>query len=121
MTEPLRCCCAGRPHQDDIVTGYNQRASIVRERKCQFPYKCTSEYRKLQCVPKRGLSPQRFFGQDGLALGDEILFPEFAWTLESETVVRDGKQLSPAEDYLDGSTVELSFYAAFYTPSSRVC
>mmetsp|Transcript_26182 Transcript_26182/g.73392 ORF Transcript_26182/g.73392 Transcript_26182/m.73392 type:complete len:553 (-) Transcript_26182:215-1873(-) len=106
---------------DDVVSEYNARHEIVRERKCQLPYKCESEYKPLECVPSEGNSPERFFGQTPVPMGAaKVMFPEFAWTLETEVVVRDGEQLRPDEDYLDTSTVELWYFTAFYVPSSRI-
>jgi hypothetical protein len=94
---------------------------VVRERKCNFPYFCESELKQLQCVPKEGPSPERFFGQTLIEVEPgKMMFPEFAWTLESDMVVRDGEELHPATDYIDANTVELWFYTAFYVPSSRV-
>ena len=48
------------------------------------------------------------------------VFPEFAWTLENSVIVRDRKQIIPAEDYIDSNTLDVKMFMAFFTPSTQV-
>lgn len=107
--------------QDEIVDSYNGRQAEIHKIKCQYPYRCDLAYAPVECVRNEGPAPESFFGQKSMETSPGVhLFPEFAWTLDNEMVIRDGRELYPAQDYIDNSSVELFFYIAFYVPTSRV-
>ena len=53
------------------------------------------------------------------AQGQKV-FPEFAWTLENNLIVRENKEINPSEDYIDGDTAEVKMYLAFFSPETEV-
>lgn len=68
---------------------------------------------------KKGMKmPARFFGQEPIS--EALGFPEFAWNLEGDVIVRDGVELRPAENYIDEQTVSVSLLMVFFVPAVQV-
>ena len=101
----------------------NHRLEAIMNKTCQAPFNCPNlESQKITCLHKDSVPPETFFGEpqvDGTYSIGGKAFAEFAWSLQNDVIIRDGKQLQPAADYIDSNTQEVKLIMPFYTPSSR--
>lgn len=104
--------------QGDIANQYNLRQEAVRAKQCSIPYQCSTAAKPLVCMKKGMKMPARFFGQEPIS--EALGFPEFAWNLEGDVIVRDGVELRPAENYIDEQTVSVSLLMVFFVPAVQV-
>ena len=100
---------------------FNLRREAVMEKQCLPPYTCPSDPGTIRCFQKGSPQPLRFFGRNLSEISSgKFGFPEFAWSLQGEVVVRDGVEMKPRETYLDDETLDLEFVMVMYSPHTRV-
>ena len=108
--------------QGEVSSRYNERMKDLRGQQCKSPYFCPTRSQVLTCmkpgVMKNSNSTERFFGRYPYPGG--LGYPEFAWTLEGDVVVRDGVELHPAEEYIDENTQKVELILSFFVPSVQV-
>ena len=108
--------------QGEVNSRYIERMQAVRAQQCDAPYSCSTESQTMVCMEPGKLkisnSTERFFGQD--LFKGTMAYPEFAWTLEGDVVVRDGIELRPSEEYIDEKTQKIEFILSFFVPSVQV-
>jgi hypothetical protein len=49
-----------------------------------------------------------------------MVFPEFAWALDNEILVRDGKVLFPGDNYVDDDTTSIRVLTCLYNYDTQV-
>ena len=108
--------------QGEVSSRYNERMKVLRGQQCKSPYFCPTRSQVLTCmkpgVMKNSNSTERFFGRYPYPGG--LGYPEFAWTLEGDVVVRDGVELHPAEEYIDENTQKVELILSFFVPTVQV-
>mmetsp|Transcript_40115 Transcript_40115/g.95291 ORF Transcript_40115/g.95291 Transcript_40115/m.95291 type:complete len:1529 (-) Transcript_40115:153-4739(-) len=105
--------------QGKTMEQFNARFLERRSWKCDTPYTCTES---ISCYAESAsASTDSFFGQQAVELEPgENYFPGFAWALEGDSIVRDGKVLNPKADYIDSMTEVVKMYIPFFVPATKV-
>jgi len=104
----------------DTVVAVNRRLSRFQSDKCAPPYKCEEQVLRMVCPGGETDPPDQFFGQNPVVVDGDTYFPEFAWTLEGDIVVRNGEELVPVQDYIDINTLEIQMWMLFFVPSTQI-
>eukprot|EP00191_Tetraselmis_sp_GSL018_P004087 CAMPEP_0177607570 /NCGR_PEP_ID=MMETSP0419_2-20121207/17990_1 /TAXON_ID=582737 /ORGANISM="Tetraselmis sp., Strain GSL018" /LENGTH=978 /DNA_ID=CAMNT_0019102165 /DNA_START=848 /DNA_END=3781 /DNA_ORIENTATION=- len=104
----------------ETTAAVNRQVEKFHRAKCSPPYKCEDEVPKIECPAEGSPSPERFFGQNQVTVAGATYIPEFAWTLEGDLIVRDGKEISPREEFIDFYTQEVELWMLLFVPASQV-
>jgi hypothetical protein len=108
--------------QGATIDAVNDQLKLRLAAKCEAPFKCEAGLSlEMRCPSEDAPPPKRFFGQDPITfLSNQSYFPEFAWTMQSSALVRDGVELRPKVDYVDEDTQELMMVMTFFVPKTQV-
>ena len=101
---------------------YVESVDEVFSKRCEYPYDCMERTGPaVPCLLAKGESPERFFGHPRIDVGDgDFVFADLAWSLQSEVIVRDGKELRPPADYIDSKTEDVELIIPFFAPLDKV-
>mmetsp|Transcript_22280 Transcript_22280/g.56221 ORF Transcript_22280/g.56221 Transcript_22280/m.56221 type:complete len:634 (-) Transcript_22280:401-2302(-) len=108
--------------QGETIEALNEQLQRRLATKCEAPFKCSAAATvEMRCPEEDTPAPTRFFGQFPMAMpGNISTFPEFAWTLQSSLLLRDGVELVPAQDYIDDETLEVTMILSTFVPRTQV-
>mmetsp|Transcript_35735 Transcript_35735/g.84686 ORF Transcript_35735/g.84686 Transcript_35735/m.84686 type:complete len:770 (-) Transcript_35735:1562-3871(-) len=108
------------PCTGETSDAVNEVLVRFKDLKCSPPYVCYNVHTVIECARDTGETPESFFGQKPVEVDARTFFPEFAWTLESDVIVRDGAELAPRDDYIDFHTREVQLWMIMFVPSSKI-
>ena len=108
--------------QNTIMKRYAESVDEVFSKRCEYPYECEERTGPaFPCLLGKGESPERFFGHPTIDVGDgDLVFADLAWSMQTEVIVRDGKELRPPTDYIDSKTVDVELIIPFFAPLDKV-
>eukprot|EP00193_Tetraselmis_chui_P003001 CAMPEP_0177753644 /NCGR_PEP_ID=MMETSP0491_2-20121128/1573_1 /TAXON_ID=63592 /ORGANISM="Tetraselmis chuii, Strain PLY429" /LENGTH=1824 /DNA_ID=CAMNT_0019268949 /DNA_START=404 /DNA_END=5878 /DNA_ORIENTATION=- len=113
--------------QNVVASQVSSQLIRNRELACSSVYECALNQAVLpsECAENKGRSAgetrdNAFFGHIPQEYKGRTVYPEFAWALDNEILVRDGQVLYPSEDYVDYKTTSVRVLSCLYNYKTHV-
>eukprot|EP00873_Tetraselmis_striata_P028356 jgi/Tetstr1/448620/TSEL_035866.t2 len=113
--------------QDVVASKVGSHLVGQRQSVCREVYQCALNQAILpsQCGQRNGSAigvtdENEFFGRVAQRYKDREVYPEFAWSLDNDILVRDGKVLFPEDNYVDDRTLSIRVLTCLYNYETMV-
>eukprot|EP00873_Tetraselmis_striata_P023759 jgi/Tetstr1/444023/TSEL_031963.t1 len=113
--------------EDAVSSKMSTQLLEERQKVCGGAYQCTSNNAILpsECSQRNvsaiGVTNDgEFFGRVAQRYKGKEVYPEFAWSLDNDILVRDGKVLFPVDNYVDDRTLSIRVLTCLYNYKTMV-
>eukprot|EP00191_Tetraselmis_sp_GSL018_P000684 CAMPEP_0177602062 /NCGR_PEP_ID=MMETSP0419_2-20121207/14653_1 /TAXON_ID=582737 /ORGANISM="Tetraselmis sp., Strain GSL018" /LENGTH=1574 /DNA_ID=CAMNT_0019095491 /DNA_START=721 /DNA_END=5445 /DNA_ORIENTATION=- len=122
QTRKLRYAGTGDSDKCEITRSLSHQLQDAKQYICKHPYECSYDESivAVPCDSGNQTLSNRFFGHTTKQFKGTDAFPDFAWSLDNEFVIRDSETLIPEFDYIDRDTSKILLLIPFFATQTKV-